>query len=96
MLNDIAILRLSENVELKRNIQIACLPPNKSSSYPKHNVDTWAIGWGLLDENDNYVAESLQNVKFTIYNSSMCSGVSVDAIKDWNKQICAGNICKIR
>jgi len=47
LLNDIALLRLSEKVELTESIQISCLPKEESDQYPGWNVDAWIVGWGL-------------------------------------------------
>ena len=44
-LNDIALLRLSQTVELNKNVQVTCLPnPKFGSSYPPINVTAFAVG----------------------------------------------------
>lgn len=34
----------------------------------------------------------LNNVKLTIYNPDLCANVGPQVLKNWNSQICAGNI----
>jgi hypothetical protein len=49
LLNDIAMLRLSEKVELTEYIQISCLPKEESNHYPGWNIEAWIVGWGTFD-----------------------------------------------
>ena len=87
-MNDIAIIKLSRDVEPNCNIQPACLP--KEKNYPtKTDIDSWAAGWGTVQV-DGKASNTLQNVKLTIYNSSMCKLVGLGSRKNWNTQICAG------
>jgi secreted trypsin-like serine protease len=93
-LNDIAILKLKREVSLNTNIQIACLPPSQSSSYPAFNQSSWTVGWGTESEDgglDN-LSNVLKNVKLTIYPSSFCENVLSTITKNWNSQICSGEM----
>jgi hypothetical protein len=40
------ILTLVKEVNLNRNIQIACLPTTSSNNFPASNADGWIVGWG--------------------------------------------------
>ena len=84
--NDIALLVLSEEVNLNKNIKIACLPISASSNYPVINVNSIAVGWGLTSSGGS-PSDKLRNVDLTIYDGSYCDYFSDT---DWNKQICAG------
>ena len=43
-LNDIALLILTDEVTLNDKIQIACLPPHLSTTYPSENTPVYAAG----------------------------------------------------
>lgn len=50
VVNDIAIIKLSREVELNSQVQLACLP-DRSEIYeaiPKEKDDLFASGWGLI------------------------------------------------
>ena len=75
---------------MSKNIRPACLPMNEN--YPvRENIPAWTIGWGsitLFGDRSNI----LQNVRLTYYSSNVCSKVSPFLKKDWNRQICAGEV----
>ena len=82
---------LAEEAHLDEFVQIACLPDSKQYNFPSEfNVSAIAVGWGLLNEFDDFQPLKMHNVQLTIYNDSMCSQVAPTYIKDWSKQICAG------
>lgn len=90
-LNDIAIIKLSRDVELNPFIQISCLPNPNISFYPsKVDIKSYAIGWGTLNYGDSSGSDVLRNVDLTIYDGSKCKDVSIYG-NNWNSQICAGN-----
>lgn len=90
MLNDIAILKLKDEVQLSNKIQLACLPDSNKTGYPTQvGVPVWAAGWGTLTSQGN-IPDVLYNVKMTYYNDSSCQNVSVGLPKDFDTQICAG------
>lgn len=88
-INDIALIKLEKPVELKDEIQVACLPDTIQKKYPAENKDSWTVGWGKLSA-DGDQPDELYNVKLTTYNSSMCSRVAYGVPKNWNAQMCAG------
>lgn len=45
VLNDIAIFKLSNSVNLNPNIKLACLPKSTSSAYPPSSDSVYAAGW---------------------------------------------------
>ena len=47
--NDIAILKLEKSAPINKKIQVACLPKSQSTEFPSANIDSWAVGWGILD-----------------------------------------------
>lgn len=70
--NDIALIKLSQPIELSNEIQTACLPDSQlKSPYPPSDKDCWANGWGRLSE-DGDQPDELYNVKLKTYNGSMC------------------------
>ena len=88
--NDIAILVLSEFVELTNSIQISCLPDSASSSYPGGNLSSIAVGWGKTSTNGESPS-LLKNAAIQIYNGTNdCKvyGSSFNA----KSNICAGKI----
>jgi secreted trypsin-like serine protease len=90
-LNDIGIFKLASPVELSSFIQVACLPVFKSSSYPSVNRPSYAAGWGTLSSGGS-APSSLNDVQLTVYSSNKCLNVETDAIKNWNSQVCAGDL----
>lgn len=91
-LNDIAIYKLKTPVELNQYVQPACLPnPNSAIVQPTINANVFASGWGTLSE---YGSSSsvLYNVQLTNYNPTTCNKVDSSLQKNWNAQICAGQI----
>ena len=89
---DIAILKLRSEVKLNSFIQIACLPKVFSNSYPTENSTAYVAGWGALS-NGGSLSNNLSNIRITVYSSSSCA--NVPGTKNWNSQICAGEITGI-
>lgn len=90
MLNDIALVKLDNEVELNKRIQLACLPDSSIPVYPvQTNIPVWNVGWGRLGENSSTIP-NLNNVKMTLYNPIFCGNLAPTVTKDWNRQICAG------
>ena len=87
LLNDIAILRLNEDVKFNSEIQAACLPENKSSNYPLTDTEAYVIGWGQTEFGNS--SAYLKNAKIKIFDSNKCSNVSTGITKRWDTQICA-------
>jgi len=90
-LNDIGILKLASPVELSSFIQVACLPVLKSSSYPSVNRPSYAAGWGTLSSGGS-APSILNDVQLTVYSSNKCSNVDTSLAKNWNSQVCAGDL----
>lgn len=89
--NDIALLRLSEPVELNERVQIACLPLSSDRNNQIDNQFTdlpaWAVGWGTTTYAGS-TSDQLRQVGLSVYNATMCR--FVQGRKDWSKQLCAG------
>lgn len=51
MLNDIAIIKLSREVELNSKVQLACLPDRSEvpDAVPNDGDELYASGWGLIN-----------------------------------------------
>ncbi len=45
MENDIALYKLPFAVNLTREIQVACLPQQQSTTYPNIYQSAWIVGW---------------------------------------------------
>jgi secreted trypsin-like serine protease len=91
-LNDIAILKFSQEVTLDEHIQIACLPQLKTNNYPSQTyIDAWVTGFGTTSYG-GFISNDLRNVKLTLYPSSQCNLVYPSITKNWNTQICAGEM----
>ncbi|CAF0826359.1 unnamed protein product [Brachionus calyciflorus] len=89
-LNDIAIIKLAQKVNVNQQVQIACVPNNSRIDYPNENVKAYIAGWGANDTDGTIYPDILKQAVITIYNSSMCKDVLNDLNKNWDKQICAG------
>lgn len=76
---------------LNNYIQLACLPSRSKSYYPSDvYIDSYAVGWGSLKENEN-IADILHNVKLKIYPFKECNNITgLDG--DDLTQICAGEL----
>jgi hypothetical protein len=84
-------MKLSTKVTLNNDIQIACLPSQKSNSYPNPTPKSYAAGWGTLSSGGS-APSTLNNVLLNIYPSSSCNTISQSYKTDWNTQICAGDL----
>jgi hypothetical protein len=73
-----------------REIQPACLPNQKSETYPGINIHAYMAGWGNL-QTDGESPDQLQNVLVTIYDSSACNNKSIGLVINSAAQICVGN-----
>ena len=93
-MNDIAILKLEDAVELNTRVQIACLPSPKweMDKYPGTipNRTGYVVGWGT-EKQFTKSSDTLKNAKVTIYDDKYCGLVIPKYEKNWNRQICAGN-----
>ena len=91
-MNDIAILKLKEAVKLDKHVQLACLPDETMpANFPVENTSVVALGWGLTDEG-GMPPITLNNVQLTVFSSFECRNVSTQTPKNWNAQICAGEL----
>jgi secreted trypsin-like serine protease len=79
-------------VPLNQYIQLACLPDPMKRNYPyQTNADVFAMGWGTTIQGGS-VSNVLKNVKLTLYDPSKCADVLTEASKNWNTQLCAGEL----
>lgn len=103
LLNDIAILKLEDYLRPSPLIQFVCLPDNLSDV----NKTGIVVGFGdtipganrgkiMLMNNSGSIcilgSLILKQVNLTIYPNDYCTNVSPSIIKDWNKQICCGDL----
>ncbi|XP_078002798.1 chymotrypsin-C [Phascolarctos cinereus] len=87
LLNDIALIKLAEPVELSDTIQVACLPPEDSllpQDYP-----CYVTGWGLL-WTDGPLSDVLQQALLPIVDHDTCSRFDWWSIMVSEKMVCAG------
>ena len=60
--------------------------------YPGTDLDGYAVGWGVKTNASKTPEYKLNNVKLNIYNSASCKLTGEDAVKNWDAQICAGDL----
>lgn len=65
--------------------------PKTGEKYPSGTVSAWVMGWGALTYGGQ-ASFKLRNVKLTVYEENLCSNVIRNYVKNWNSQICAGDI----
>jgi hypothetical protein len=77
-------------------VQISCLPEVKSFPFVTNKNDLQnettmaiAVGWGLLNEYDDFQPMKMNNVKLIVYNETMCENVTAVEFSV-STQICAG------
>ena len=94
--NDIGLLKLWKEVELNERVQLACLPRKtlaSTVSYPQINTDAYFAGWGKDDETKANMRD-LKNMRIRVLEhndpKTRCRLGQLD--KDWNIQICAGDL----
>ena len=71
MANDIGLLKLTEEVQLGPNVQLACLPKKSQINFPFPNSVAYFAGWGR-DEHDSYIAreKELKNIKVEVFDGT--------------------------
>ena len=90
--DDIALIKLKEEVVLNKYIQLACLPNPKTKVYPvKEDIDGVTMGWGTVFSGGP-TSNQLKNVKLTIYKGPTCNDVVKNYPKNWTAQLCAGDL----
>ena len=70
---------------------MACLPPSSSNTYPRASTLAYVVGWGALSTSGSLPNE-LNDVTIHIYTNQDCHQVSTSTPKEWNSQICAGDL----
>jgi hypothetical protein len=89
--DDIALIKLKEEVQLNEYIQLACLPdPTRGKYPPAESIHAWTMGWGTLFSGGP-TSNQLKNVKLTIYDGPSCNNVVKNYPKNWTAQLCCGN-----
>lgn len=91
--NDIAIMKLQEDVVLNEYIQLACLPKEHRNSYlTEVGNEVIAAGWGSTNWQKNSYDDGLKSVKLKIQNPNKCKPVIKDYPKNWTLQLCVGDL----
>ena len=76
-LNDIGLLILDQDVTLNEKIQISCLRPSSSNTFPGINLDTYIVGWGrILKIMNHYLLMSHFCGYFLIIESAFTCSIS--------------------
>ena len=83
--NDIALLYLSNEVQISENVKLAELPPISSEIYPGTYMNGYIAGWGTTSLGGKTPNE-LNYARITIYSNRNCNKVR----KLKSGQICAG------
>lgn len=91
-MNNIAVFKLTYELDLDHNTQIACLPDPKLASYPSTlNIDGYVHGWGETVVNGTYPLMQNQNAKVKIYDTITCKASKNPFFRNEDKQLCAGS-----
>ncbi|CAF4053019.1 unnamed protein product [Rotaria magnacalcarata] len=88
LLNDIAILKLEDYLRPSPTIQFACLP----YFLPEVNTTGIAVGFGDTVPGANQGSSILKQTHLTIYPNEFCNHVSPSTKKNWNTQLCCGDL----
>ena len=76
---------------MNEQVQVACLPRKYSLSFPKPGTPLTFAGWGRNECNSSLDSErELKNMKLNVYDPSKQE--SRCTIKDFQTQLCAGNL----
>ena len=94
MENDIAIIKLNQDLVLSQEMQVACLPTKQSSIYPDINRPSYAVGWGKKSFSDQSISNELRNVQLKLYNMSKCDIYVTQSTfnTDESSHICSGDV----
>lgn len=84
------MLKLASKAKLNKYVELACLPTSNYVISP--NTPGIAVGWGLTENNATATSKILNEVTLIIYDGSACNNTAPEAIKNWNSQICAGDL----
>jgi hypothetical protein len=89
MQHDIALIKLTEPVELTKHTQIACLP-KAGTTFSNLTDFTYGFeaGWSSSSRSNS---NTMQNTLKFMYNESMCANLYPEREKNWDAQFCAGN-----
>lgn len=90
VVNDIALIKLSEKVELSDAINTVCVA-DKSLNIPYGDL-AWATGWGRFDQNLDEISEVLMQVELPLLNKKKCNQRhgGGNFVFDFKKNICVG------
>nr|XP_037841351.1 chymotrypsin-C [Chlorocebus sabaeus] len=86
-INDIALIKLAEHVELSDTIQVACLP-EKDSLLP-NDYPCYVTGWGRLWTNGP-IADELQQGLQRVVDHATCSRIDWWGFRVRKTMVCAG------
>ena len=88
LLNDIAIIKLHDYLPPSNTIQFACLGKSPSNV----NLTGTVIGFGATIPGAHQGSQILQQVNLTIYPNELCMDVSPSITKNWDMQLCCGDL----
>ena len=89
-LNDIALLRLNEEVVKSVKADWICLPTNKT--FNLINSTVYTAGFGVTSPYSQELSNILQQVSLQVYQFSTCNLSTIGLQTDSNSQFCAGNL----
>ncbi|XP_021966516.1 trypsin-1 isoform X2 [Folsomia candida] len=87
--NDIALLKLSQPVDIVNTIRPVCLPADSSESYD--NEKAIVAGWGATEQGGS-VSSTLQKVVVPIIPNKVCNWRTLYLGQITDTQICAGEL----
>ncbi|KAI5646904.1 trypsin domain-containing protein [Phthorimaea operculella] len=85
--DDIALLRLNERVNITDTVKPVCLPHSDDNSYV--GVKAIAAGWGSIDETKNHSCQLLE-VELPILSNEECRSTKYESAMIAENMLCAG------
>ena len=76
---------------LSDRVQVACLPSEQSTGFPSFTYSAYAAGWGT-QEYSGSASNVLRDVSLTVYTSNFCANVAPSYKKNWDAQMCVGDL----
>jgi secreted trypsin-like serine protease len=88
VINDVAILQLTDPVTFSQYVQPICLPTTSAPSDPSK---CYAVGWGRISNDNTKTADILQQALLPVLSDATCTSTWGDTYRA-DTMICAGHL----